>query len=224
MGETLSCPTCETVVVPDDVNVAKDVAYCRKCNVAFSLSELVHDGEDERVAVAPDPAVDFNQPPKGVWFEQTFEGFVIGATTRSALGCFLVPFMCVWSGGSLGGIYGTQIINGQFSLFQTLFGIPFLIGTVIIGSLAVMCVIGRVVLTVDRDSGSVFTGVGKIGFTKRFEWKDVTRVYEEEKRGSKGSVTKQIVLEGKDRITFGSMLSDNRRYFILQVLKKMLIK
>lgn len=221
MGDTLSCPTCETVVVPDDVNVAKDVAYCRKCNAAFSIAEAIHDIEK---VDAPNPAVDFNNPPRGVWFEQTFEGFVIGATTRSALGCFLVPFMCVWSGGSLGGIYGTQIMNGKFDLFQSLFGIPFLIGTIIFGSLALMSVIGRVVLTVDRDSGSIFTGVGRIGYTKRFEWKDVTHVYEESKRGSKGSVTKQIVLEGKERITFGSMLSDERRYFMLQVLKKMLAK
>ncbi len=218
MSESLSCPTCDTVVSPDDVNVAKDVAYCRKCNAAFSLSEWVHEGIEN----APDPAVDFNSPPRGVWFEQTFDGFVIGATTRSALGCFLVPFMCVWSGGSLGGIYGSQIMSGKFDILLSLFGIPFLIGTLIFGSFALMSVLGRVVLTVNRENGSIFTGVGKIGLTKRFEWKDVTCVYEEAKRGSKGSVSKSIVLEGKERISFGSMLSDNRRYFMLQVLKKML--
>jgi len=218
MSETLSCPTCQTVVLPDDVNVGKDVAYCRKCNAGFSLSEVIH----EEGTSAPEPAVDFNRPPRGVWYESTFDGFVLGSTTRSAVGCFLVPFMCVWSGGSLGGIYGSQIASGKFDLFMSLFGIPFLIGTIVIGSLAAMTVFGKIVLTVNQTSGSVFTGVGGIGVTKRFDLSDMTRVYEEAKRGSKGAVTKIIVLEGKERITFGSMLSDERRYFVLQVLKKML--
>ena len=220
MSETLSCPTCDTIVLPDDVNVAKDVAYCRKCNAGFSLSEVIH--EEGSSESAPEPAVDFNQPPRGVWYESTFDGFVLGSTTRSAVGCFLVPFMCVWSGGSLGGIYGSQIASGKFDLFMSLFGIPFLIGTIVIGSLAAMTVFGKIVLTVNQTSGSVFTGVGGIGFTKRFEVNEMSRVYEEAKRGSKGGVTKIIVLEGKERITFGSMLSDERRYFMLQVLKKML--
>ena len=38
--------------------------------------------------------------------------------------------MLIWSGGSLGGIYGTQIANQEFSLLQSLFGIPFIIGTI----------------------------------------------------------------------------------------------
>lgn len=59
-------------------------------------------------------------------------GFEISATTESPIAFFLVPFMLVWSGGSLGGIYGTQIANGHFNLFLSLFGIPFCNGDNII--------------------------------------------------------------------------------------------
>lgn len=37
----LSCPTCGTPFGPEDVNVATDVAYCRSCNKAQSLSALL---------------------------------------------------------------------------------------------------------------------------------------------------------------------------------------
>ena len=50
----------------------------------------------------------------------------LGATTRSPIAFFLVPFMCVWSGGSLGGVYGSQVLNGEFDLGISLFGIPFI--------------------------------------------------------------------------------------------------
>src|SRR5438445_11552164 len=110
MTDELACPTCSTPIKSDDVNVSKDVAYCRKCNAAFTLSESVYHNE------TPAPNIDLNNPPRGVWFEQTFDGFVVGATTRSAIAFVLVPFMCVWSGGSLGGIYGSQIMSGKFNL------------------------------------------------------------------------------------------------------------
>ncbi|HYG74984.1 MAG TPA: hypothetical protein VEK08_08285 [Planctomycetota bacterium] len=209
------CPTCSTEVVQDDINVAKDFAYCRKCNEAFTITEIL------KYKVEPKPDVDLNNPPGGVWYEQTADGFVVGATTRSAIAFFLVPFMCVWSGGSLGGIYGSQILNGKFDLFASLFGIPFLIGTIIFGSIAVMAVCGRVTLTVARDEGRIFTGVGSIGLSKKFLWQDVARVYEETHRSGK-TTSRRIVLEGKERITFASGLSESRRYYMLRVLQKML--
>ena len=70
--------------------------------------------------------------------------------------------MCVWSGFSLGGIYGSQIAAGEFNLGLSLFGIPFVLGTLFFGSLAVMTVRGKVVIAVDRNAGRIFTGVGRI--------------------------------------------------------------
>ena len=110
----------------------------------FRLSSLVQ-------ATASGP-VDLNEPPPGAWYQEDFDGFVVGATTRHPIAFILVPFMCVWSGFSLGGIYGSQIAQGRFNLFESLFGIPFIIGTLIFGSMALMSVCGKVIVRV-RDSG-----------------------------------------------------------------------
>jgi hypothetical protein len=136
---------------------------------------------------------------------------------------FLVPFMCVWSGFSLGGIYGTQIVDGKFNLVLSLFGIPFVIGTLLFGSIAVMSVCGKITLTVDNNLGRLFAGVGPIGWTRQFDWASITRI-EEDRLGYNysGSHGLVIALIGKTRLKFGSMLREPRRYFLLQGLRKLL--
>lgn len=44
----------------------------------------------------------------------------------------------------LGGIYGKQIYEGEFDLKLSLFGLPFLLGTIVIGSFALLTLCGRV--------------------------------------------------------------------------------
>jgi hypothetical protein len=167
---------------------------------------------------------DINAPPRGAWFDPTVTGWTLGATTRSPMAFFLVPFMCVWSGGSLGGIYGSQIFTGEFNLLLSLFGIPFLLGTVLLGSLAVMTVCGKVNVQVDHNDGTVFTGVGPIGWTRRFEWSSITAVEETQmayqQTGSGGLVI--VLISDQSRVKFGSMLSEPRRYYLLQGLRRLL--
>ena len=150
----ISCPKCKSVIPASRLNVETDMAVCDKCNEAFTISALVAGGR---------AASDFNvdEPPGGAWFQDTGAGWRMGATTRSALAFFLVPFMCVWSGVSLGGIYGTQIVSGQFNPVLSLFGIPFLIGTLVIGWLALMSIGGKVLVAAEDDNGFVFVGVGR---------------------------------------------------------------
>jgi hypothetical protein len=128
--------------------------------------------------------------------------------------------MCVWSGFSLGGIYGTQVAKGEFDLGMSLFGIPFVLGTLLFGGIAVMTVCGRIDVIVEDTAGRLFTGVGPFGWTRRFDWSEVTRIEEDvlgyQYSGSNGQV---ISLVGKTRLKFGSMMSEARRYFLLQGLR-----
>lgn len=209
------CPNCDAQMNPEDVNVGADTAFCRKCDEAFALSKLIHMEEAA--------AVDLDHPPKGAWFERTFDGFTVGATTRHPAAFFIVPFMCVWSGGSLGGIYGSQIATGNYSVILSLFGIPFLLFSILFWAIALMTVCGRVVLKVEGTAGGILTGVGSIGRKKLFNWLDVSGVREQQARAdSPGHQGAKIVLEGKERVEFGKMLRQERRYFIVQVLRKML--
>lgn len=208
-----TCPECNALIPASQLNVATDVAACPKCGDVFALSSIVTTPEIS-------PEFDINDPPKGAWFYDDFRGWRIGASTRSPVAFFLVPFMCVWSGFSLGGIYGTQIAKGEFNLGMSLFGIPFVIGTLLFGGLALMTVCGRIDVIVADTAGRLFTGVGPFGWTRRFEWSEVTRIEEDvlgyQHSGSNGHV---ISLVGKTRLRFGSMMSDARRYFLLQGLR-----
>ena len=208
----LTCPECRQDIPLDDVNVATDLALCRNCSRNFSYSEVLEDEET--------PAVDLHRPPSGAWFHRDHRGFEVGATTRSPVAFFLVPFMMVWSGFSIGGIYGTQIAKGQFNLGMSLFGIPFLLGTLLFGSIAVMSVCGKMLIRVEGNQGTAFTGVGPLGWRKRFKWDEVKAVRRTWKAGSEGSRTSQITLETTESINIGVGLSEKRFKFMLSALRQ----
>lgn len=205
------CPKCQRRIALEDVNVSTDLALCRSCQQTYAFSELVES--------QPSPSVNLNQPPGGAWLRRDMNSFEVGATTRSASAIFLVPFMCVWSGFSLGGIYGTQIINGKFNLMMSLFGIPFVLGTLLFGSLAAMSVCGKITVQVSGKQGTIFTGIGPIGFRRRFEWDGITAIRRTEHTGNRGAVSNQITFEGRKQINFGSGLKTERLEFMLNALR-----
>lgn len=205
------CPTCGAAIGLDDVNVARDLAVCRSCKAIFTFSDNVDIDLSEE---------DSDNPPRGTWFDRTFDGFVAGATTRSPIAFFLVPFMCIWSGGSLGGIYGGQIVRGKFNLVSSLFGVPFLLGTIVFGGFAVMSVIGRVVVSVSGDDGVIFTGVGPIGWRRRFSWDGARSVGTSISSSNDGNPSRSIRIVGTVPFTFGSMLTEPRRRYLAGVLRR----
>jgi hypothetical protein len=211
MQAKISCPKCRSEIPLDDVNVATDIALCRNCGQTWSYADLIGDNMAD---------VDLMNPPKGSWYrEQPPRRFEIGSSTRSPSAFFLVPFMCVWSGFSLGGIYGSQFTKGHFELGQSLFGIPFILGTLLFGSIAVMSVCGKITVAVDDDEGILFMGVGPIGWRRRFNWRKVTAIKCTESYNRR-SVSQQITFEGEKRLNFGSNLKDERLDFMLGALRK----
>jgi hypothetical protein len=213
----MKCPKCNSDIKTENINIQTDIAQCYKCQNIFKISENIENYVDD--------GFDIKNTPNGTWIKTNFNNTIIGGTTRSPIAFFLVPFMLVWSGGSIGGIYGTQLANGEFDLFQSLFGIPFLIGSIIFWSLAFMAIWGKVELTLDKQGGKVFTGIGNIGINKTFLWSDVSKVKEKQANfrypGSQGS---SLVFEGKKRISFGSGLKDERRYYLIKAIKSTMNK
>jgi hypothetical protein len=210
------CPNCGQSILGDDLNVATDIARCAKCDEVFTLSMLVQ-------AVASRP-LNLNDPPRGAWYQSEYDGFAVGATTRNAVALFLVPFMCVWSGFSIGGIYGSQIIQGRFNLLMSLFGIPFVLGTLLFGSIALMTVCGKVVVRVSDSGGVIFAGVGRLGWRRVFDPLEITNVRVELGHGGSNGPTRTIVLDGPHKLRFGSGLSEPRLDFIANVLRHELPK
>lgn len=163
MQNKFKCPSCQGSIAIEDVNVATDIALCRACGKTTSFSML----SDSLM-----PSLDsMDAPPRGV----TVKKDMAGATTivyqrKSPVLFFLIPFTLLWSGVSIIGIYGTQLINGKFDLFQSLFGLPFLIGTFVLFGVIFFLFLGKWEIILLNGVGSVFIGVGKIGWTRRFSY------------------------------------------------------
>ncbi len=213
----LVCPNCSASLGEADVNVANNVAFCRPCAHAFQLSELVGAASATQTSPPFDPTTN---PPKGCWYRETMDGWTAGATTRSPAAFFIVPFMCVWSGGSLGGIYGSQIIEGKFNLAISLFGIPFLLGSIFLGIAAAMAIAGKVILTARGDDLAIFTGVWGIGWRRKVTIASNSRLYSNNANVRyPGGNTSAITIEGPKSIRFGSGLSFPRQMFLTQLLR-----
>jgi hypothetical protein len=137
---------------------------------------------------------------------------------------FIVPFTCVWAGGSMFGIYGTQLIKGHFSLGPSLFGIPFLIGSIFLVSWCAMSVLGTVTVSVHGDRLAIFTGVGPLGITRVANLSEFKTAREDWGYGSMNNnrSSRVIRLEGARAMAFGSTLSTERRYFLLSAVQSAL--
>jgi hypothetical protein len=242
---TPTCSKCGRAIPSEDINVANDIAYCRACNLSHQLSALTAGRE-------LDSDIDLNNPPSGAWYRSDGAGPVIGATHRSigtAIGA--LAFGLFWNGitsvfvlvalGSTLRHLGLHLpewfpapdMNGSpmsvgMTIFLWIFLTPFIaIGLVMIGAFF-SALGGRTEVRVNNAQGVVFTGVGALGYRRRFDASGVkeVRIDDRQWRDSRGhSRHKTCILietrEGK-QVKLGSMLTPERRKFVAGALRKVL--
>lgn len=169
--KTYNCPECGANVPLADMNVAADVALCRSCGARSRIAELRESGDeasDYKALSGPAPKHvtvirDMNDPSGKVELRYwRFNPVVL----------FLIPFTCVWSGMSIGGIYGSQVVKHAIDWKLSLFGIPFLIGTVVLVGVILNLLFARRRLFLEYRHGSYSSKVFGIGRTHHF---DLTR-------------------------------------------------
>jgi hypothetical protein len=243
MSVTPMCPRCKQTIPSDDINVAKDIAFCRNCNLSHSLSALTS-------GTMVDENIDVSRPPDGVWFHRDGSGAVIGATHRSLGTAFgLLFFTLFWNGivsvfvlAALASTLRHMGIalpawfpapKGSFvplgmTLFLWVFLTPFIvIGLAMLGAF-LSSLAGKTEIRIQGGEGTVFTGMGPLGFRKRFSTSDVKDVRIEDSiwRNSNGTQRKaQIIIDTNSRrIPVGSMFTEERRRFVAGALKKELIR
>jgi hypothetical protein len=242
---TPTCSRCGRAIPSEDINVANDVAYCRACNLSHQLSTLTSGAELEG-------DVDFNHPPPGAWYHSDGAGTVIGASNRSigaAIGA--LAFAAFWNGitsifvlvalGSTLRHLGLSLphwfpapdMNGSpmsvgMTIFLWIFLLPFItIGLVMIGAF-LSSLGGKTEVRISNAQGMVFTGVGALGYRRRFDAsavKDV-RIDDQQWRDRHGHRRDKTLIvistrEGK-QVKLGSMLQPERRRFVAGALRKTL--
>ncbi len=214
----LICPDCGKVIDAEDISMKEDLALCKECNEAYPIGLCRPDKNDFDQNILLDP-------PSGCSVENGYDGAIIHISQRSlAALLFLIPFTCIWGGGSLGGIYGSQIKKGTFEWGISLFGLPFLIGTIVLVSVCVYCIFGRVRIKVDGYQLHYFNGIPGIGFKKTVEIGQIKNIVIETSSGrTNGKVQKKLVLKGdfpkgKNEISLMSTTNYDRLEFARSAL------
>lgn len=174
------CPDCGLPIASVDLAPAQGVAVCRFCEKSFPMAAC-----QTAIPFEQRPLIPVMTPPKGVDLVETMDGFRLTLSTRSCIAVFLVPFTLFWAGGSLGGIYGTQIKNGEFNWMMSLFGLPFLAGSIFLIGLTMMTVCGRTIVELAGGKFSIRTGALGVYRTRSAAWHDVRscRLTEATRRG-----------------------------------------
>jgi hypothetical protein len=207
----VNCSKCKKTIEPQNFNVGKDTAYCVNCENLTSLSSLL--------VSLPSGKFDATNSVRGVTVSDKGHSWSIESSNRSLMAIFLVPFTLVWAGGSLSGLYGSQLLSGEFELEKSLFGLPFLIGSIVLITITLMSLFGRTVVNNKNGNALVFIGIGSIGWYRRFDWKNIERVTE-----SSGRQHKYLSLEGDERLNFGWGLSSEKLYYLSNFLRAKLKK
>jgi hypothetical protein len=216
-ASTCLCSRCGNRLPTDDINVVADTALCRRCGAAHRYSDLIHG-----------LLFDLANPPQGASYEAVSGGFVARASTRSAEALFLFPFLLVFAGISLGGIFGRQFEHGHFNLGQWLFPIPFIMAILSMAVNAIMSACGHVTVARNGDDGLIFQGVGRIGWTQRFCWPDLISAVEvysslRSRRGRSYPLIRLVfVRDGRSALSFGTLLPEEQRWFLLSVIRSQL--
>lgn len=242
---TPSCPKCQRVIPSEDVNVAQDVAFCRACNLASSLSAMLH-------GLSLEAKLDTGHPPPGAWCRVEGAGFAIGATHRSvgtAAGLLFVTLFWngivsvfvlaalsstlrlfdvpvpewfptpKWKGGGLMG-------KGE-TIFLWIFLIPFItVGTGMIGAL-LSTLFGRTEVRINASEGVIVTGIGPLLWRRRFnptEVKDIMIVDEPSRNRNGGTQLRAVIeLQNGRRLKFGSLLREERLKFVAAALRQKIL-
>jgi hypothetical protein len=227
--------------------VGKDVAFCRNCNLSHSLADLTH-------GMTVDRDVNLGQPPAGAWHRQDGQETIIGASHRSVgAAIFSLAFCLFWNGilsifvlialsGTLWHLgvpmphwFPAPEVNGGsmgvgMTIFLWIFLLPFIaVGLGMLGYF-LLAVAGRTELSIRNTEAAVFTGVGRVGYRRRFDPTAVqdVKIAERQWRDSDGDRRNQVAIVIENRagkqVKFGGSLTPERRRFLASAARKELAR
>lgn len=211
-----TCPNCGAELALEDIHVAHDVALCRGCGYSgsFLAASTVPHLSDEEMA----------RPPKRVTLQRGFgDSLTITCRPKRSILFFLVPFVAFWSGISMTVIYILPLMKGEFDWKMGLFGLPFLLGTVVLVTIILNVLLGKTTVTLSK--GQVVVGTHLLGWTRRREFecgKGTTVSLQDSSYRVNNVPQKEIVLSSGGRsIRFGAMvLSNEAKGYVAAVLRR----
>ncbi len=225
----------------------------RLADLAAPANERASGSSKDQAEARKAAALAQGDPPRGCAIRDFGDRVVLRASARSLAGAGGLLFFAVFWNGivsiflvimiasflhhagiTLPSWFPTPFGSGSgtsqnmplgMTVFMALFLTPFvLVGVTVIGALMIT-IVGRVEVRLRGPDGVVFTGVGPLGWKRRFDADAVEAVLltdaDIEENGKK---KRAIAIEtGKKTIKFASLLPDQRRLWLGGVLKTMLM-
>jgi hypothetical protein len=242
-----ACPNCGQPIATDDINVGEGVALCRGCGKLSRLSEVLEQPTTDPTAITRPPAgCSYDGSYAGATVIRASLRSIGSAAGMLAICLFWNGIVSVFLVQAIGGLYfhfvgdlpewfpmasagegsrGHPIPLGM-TLFLCLFLTPFVvIGVCMIG--AFFCFLfGAVEVDVSGSDGRVRTSIGVLRWTRRFDASQVTRVSLGQTKWQENGRSKELIeIEAADRtVRFGTMLSPERRQWLMTVLHMLLVR
>lgn len=210
------CPICKGKIDLNDINMQSNLALCRSCGEASDFLLLTDSDPQLSSAITP---------PRGVRIEtDMLKGTLIRYKKISKAILFLLPFTCLWGGGSMWGIYIAPYIQGSKppEVQEMLFGLPFLIGTIVLLCVNLFMLFGKTEIRMNRRDGNLFIGVGVIGWRKKFTYQSDTTVSLKYAGRSKNDVPQKAIVIGtpEGEVKFGSFMPEKYKVYIAQKIQE----
>jgi hypothetical protein len=116
------------------------------------------------------------------------------------------------------------VVDSRVQLARLLMALPFLAAAFVLIVAAAMAIAGKCIVTVRDDEGTVFVGVGRLGWTRRFRPSAVDAVVDAKgpRLGRPRRPIDVIALQGATPLKFGGWLTAPRHAFVRDALRFLL--
>jgi hypothetical protein len=152
-----------------------------------------------------------------MWCQETGpRAFEVGISRRSWWRCLLALAIFLIYAISQDEFYGVYVRSHHNSYVLVRF-LQWIATLVIFPAMAAMEIWGKTTVTVNGGVGIVFTGIGPIGWRRRFRWRYVSDIVQTSRIGNYINVP-QISIFANERIDFAAGVKASRRKFMLAVL------
>jgi hypothetical protein len=120
------------------------------------------------------------------------------------------------------GIYGTQLLHHELKISEALLGVPFLLFDSMLILLIIFSMAGKWIITLNHGTGTVFVGVGQIGWNRPFYYHKNTHVSiatTDLRQLNNPSTCIQVSNAGNDFL-FGTMVKNEAKNCIAALIAK----
>ena len=206
----LVCPQCNSDVPPEYADLSTETAFCSRCQNFFNCGDWI-----ESALITPES---LQNPPEGVSYEESAEGFKIAISTHSFW--WFLSFVCACLYLAFIGFFSWAAFRAPSGKGGIVFLIltPFYLIGVAWCCHVLMLLTGKIVIQINGNSGNVFKGVGKVGWSRHFDWSGVKKIRLSKYYRINGNV-KQVTLEGDQNIQLGRGMREDRLSYVVIALR-----